>query len=354
LSSGIVSYGIYVPRYRIYPADIGRVWGQNGEAMGRSLNIIAKSVPAPDEDAATIAVMAARRTLMRVSVDPQEIGAIFVGSESHPYAVKPTASIVAEAIGAAPYLTAADLEFACKAGTAGIQSGLGLINSSNKNIPLDYALAIGSDTSQGAPGNALEYSASAGGVAFLLGQKKVIAEIELTTSYTTDTPDFWRREGMKYPSHGERFTGKPAYFKHILSSAQKIMKMMGTEPKDYQYAVFHQPNGKFPINIGKKIGFSMEQIIDGLITPKIGNTYSASMMIGLANILDKSSPGDRILAVSYGSGAGSDGFHIVVSDEMDNFDKKKSPLVEDEIKKEIPIDYSIYVKYRQKIKMEGE
>lgn len=354
MSSGIVSYGIYVPRYRIYPADIGKVWGQNGASMGKALNIIAKSVPAPDEDAATIAVMAARRALMRVSLNPSDIGAIFVGSESHPYAVKPTASIVAEAIGASPYLTAADLEFACKAGTAGMQAGLGLINSSNKNIPMDYALAIGSDTSQGAPGNALEYSASAGGVAFLLGHKNVIAEIELTASYTTDTPDFWRREGMKYPSHGERFTGKPAYFKHIQSSAENIMKRMGTEPGDYQYVVFHQPNGKFPISIGKKLGFSMDQISDGLITPKIGNTYSGSMMIGLANILDRSSPGDRILAVSYGSGAGSDGFHIVVTDEMKGFEKDRSPLVEDEIKKGIPIDYSTYVKYREKIKMEGE
>lgn len=354
MGSGIVSYGIYVPRYRIYPNDIGKVWGQNGEAMGKALNINAKSVPAPDEDAATIAVMAARRSLQRVNIDPLEIGAIFVGSESHPYAVKPTASIVAEAIGAAPYLTAADLEFACKAGTAGMQVGLGLVNSSNKNIPLDYALAIGSDTSQGAPGNALEYSASAGGVAFLLGRTKVIANIELTMSYTTDTPDFWRREGKKYPSHGERFTGKPAYFKHIRCSAEMIMKKMGTGPEDYDYVVFHQPNGKFPINVGKKLGFRIEQINDGLMTPKIGNTYSGSMMIGLANILDKAAPDDRILAVSYGSGAGSDGFHIVVTDEMKNFDKSNSPLVEEEIEKQIHVDYATYVKYREKIKMEGE
>jgi len=354
MGSGIVSYGVYVPRYRIDPRNIGRIWGQDGEAMGRALNIKAKSVPAPDEDAATIAVMAARRALKRVDVDPAEIGAIFVGSESHPYAVKPTASIVAEAVGAAPHLTAADLEFACKAGTAGMQAALGLINTSNKTIPMDYAMAIGSDTSQGAPGNALEYSASAGGVAFLLGREKVIAEIELTMSYTTDTPDFWRREGMKYPSHGERFTGKPAYFKHIQETAGKMMRNMGTEPKDYQYAVFHQPNGKFPVTVGKKLGFSMDQIQDGLMTPLIGNTYSASMMIGLANILDKAKAGDKILAISYGSGAGSDGFHMIVTDEIEKFAREKSPLVMKEISKEIYLDYAMYVKFREKIKMEGE
>lgn len=354
MRSGIVSYGVYVPRYRIRPVDIGKVWGQDGEAMGKALNITAKSVPAPDEDAATIAVMAARRALRRIDIHPCEIGAIYVGSESHPYAVKPTATIVSEAIGASPNLTAADLEFACKAGTAGMQAGLGLINSSNTNIPVNYAMAIGTDTSQGAPGNALEYSASAGGVAFLLGSTKVIAEIVLTMSYTTDTPDFWRREGMKYPSHGERFTGKPAYFKHIQQTAKMIMDRMGSTPADYDHAVFHQPNGKFPITVARKLGFTMAQIEQGLMTPKIGNTYSGSMMIGLASILDIAKPGDRILAVSYGSGAGSDGFEIKVTDDMTNYMIHDAPTVEQAISKMYYIDYATYVKFRQKIKMEGE
>ena len=354
MTSGIVSYGVYVPRYRILPKDIGRIWGQDGEAMGNSLNIQAKSVPAPDEDAATIAVMAARRAIKRCRIDPGKIAAIYVGSESHPYAVKPTATIVAEAIGAAPYLTAADLEFACKAGTAGMQAGLGLVNSSDENIPAEYAMAIGSDTSQGAPGNALEYSASAGGVAFLIGREKVIASIDLTMSYTTDTPDFWRREGMKYPSHAERFTGKPAYFKHIEMAARTLMRKMGTEPKAYDYVVFHQPNGKFPITVAKNLGFTMEQIKPGLITPYIGNTYSASMMIGLASILDIAKPGQRILAVSYGSGAGSDAFDITVTEEISDYHREKAPLVVEEIKHSINLDYGLYLKYRQMIKMEGE
>ena len=42
---GIVSYGAYVPRYRIKPEEIGRVWGANGAAMGKGLMIFQKSVP---------------------------------------------------------------------------------------------------------------------------------------------------------------------------------------------------------------------------------------------------------------------------------------------------------------------
>ena len=124
---GIVSYGAYIPRYRIVPQEIGKVWGTDGESMSRNLYIISKSVPGPDEDVVTIAVEAARGMLRRCDVDPKDIGAIYVGSESHPYAVKPTATIVAEAIEASPDMTAADFEFACKAGTAAIQCCMGLV-----------------------------------------------------------------------------------------------------------------------------------------------------------------------------------------------------------------------------------
>src|SRR5438876_4147016 len=241
MKSGIVSYGAYIPRYRIRPKDIGVVWGTDGEAMGRGLNIRAKSVPGPDEDVITISVEAARACMAKVDLDPTDIGAIYVGSESHPYAVKPTATVVAEAIGSAPVLTAADFEFACKAGTAAIQTTMGLTLSKM----IEYGLAIGADTSQGAPGDALEYSASAGAGAFILGNKDPIAVINRTQSFTTDTPDFWRREGAKYPTHGGRFTGEPAYFRHVGEASNKLMKDAGTTPKDYKYCVLHQPNGKF-------------------------------------------------------------------------------------------------------------
>ena len=354
MKAGIVSYGIYIPRYRVTPISIGSVWGQDGLSMGKALGIESKSVPAPDEDAATIAVESARRTLKRVRIDPSKIGAIFVGSESHPYAVKPTATIVGEAIGATPVMTAADFEFACKAGTVAIQACLGLVHMDDTVMPMDYALAIGSDTSQGAPGNALEYSASAGGVSFLIGKDNVIAEIIHSISITTDTPDFWRREGMKYPSHAERFTGVPAYFKHVEMCATRVMENMGTKPGDYDYAVFHQPNGKFPVSVAKKLGFSDDKVVAGLWTPKIGNTYSASMMMGLAGILDVAKPGDMILGVSYGSGAGSDGFHIEVTDAITNFDRSASPSVEHEAGLGKEIDYATYLKFRKKIKLEGE
>jgi len=271
MAIGIVTYGVYIPRYRIKVSEIAKVWNADAESIAGGLRVQEKSVPDIDEDTVTIAVESARNAIDRGDIDPSRIGAIYTGSESHPYAVKPTGTIVADAIGASPRLTVADFEFACKAGTAGIQTCMGLVESGR----IDLGLAIGADVAQGAPGDALEYTAAAGGAAYVIGRDSLIADIEGTFSFTTDTPDFWRREGMPYPRHGGRFTGEPAYFKHITSAARGLMEELNTTPADYDYAVFHQPNGKFPRRVAASLGFTPEQIEPGIMVTTLGNTYSA-------------------------------------------------------------------------------
>ncbi|GCC11185.1 3-oxoacyl-[acyl-carrier-protein] synthase 3 [archaeon] len=343
---GIVGYGVYIPRYRIKTEEIARVWGNDGESVKKGLMIGEKAVAGIDEDAATIAVEAARNALNRAEISAKEIGAIYVGSESHPYTVKPTATIVAEAVDATPELTAADFEFACKAGTAAMQAALALVKSGM----IKYGLAIGSDTAQGAPGDPLEYTAAGGGAAYIIGKNNPLATIEATYSFTTDTPDFWRREGQPYPRHGGRFTGLPAYFKHVSSAAKGLMDLLGKRPEDFDFAVFHQPNGKFPRVVAKKLGFEKEQFEAGILVDRIGNTYSGSSILGLAKVLDIAKPGQKILLTSFGSGAGSDAFSLVVEDSIEE-KRPLAPLVEDYISDKVYIDYAIYVKLRKKIRV---
>lgn len=343
---GIVSYGAYIPRYRIKVEEIAKIWGANANSMIDGLMVFEKSVPGIDEDAITIAVEAARNAINRAKIDPSRIGAIYTGSESHPYAVKPSSTVVAEAIGATPDLTVADFEFACKAGTAAIQTCMGLVQTGM----IELGIAIGSDVSQGAPGDALEYTAAAGGVAYVIGKKDLAAKIESTYSYTTDTPDFWRREGMPYPEHGGRFTGEPGYFKHVTSAAEGLMKKMGTKPSDYDYAIFHQPNGKFPTRVAKMLGFTTEQIKPGLVVPRLGNTYSGSCMMGLAATLDTAKAGDRIFMTSFGSGAGSDAFSLVVTDGIEEI-RNEAPSVEKLLADPIYISYATYARHKGKIKL---
>lgn len=337
---GIVGYGAYVPRYRLPAKEIGRVWGSTG-----GFPVKEKAVAGLDEDVITMSIEAARNALKRSDISAQELRAVWVGSESHPYAVKPSGTVVAEAIGASNDIQAGDWEFACKAGTEAMVAAIGLVGSGMG----DYAMAIGMDTAQGKPGDALEYTAASGGAAYIIGpQKGSLASIEASYSFVSDTPDFWRRENQFYPEHGQRFTGEPAYFEHVGQSARTILAETGLKPADFAYAVFHQPNSKFPQRMGKMLGFTPEQIAPGLLSPIIGNTYSGAAMIGLTAILDIAKAGDLILMTSYGSGAGSDSFVIKVRRELTR-SRGKALSTQDYIARRTEIDYATYLRYRGEI-----
>lgn len=354
---GIVSYGTYIPRYRIRLDDIAAVWGKDNREVAASLGVTEKSVPAIDEDAVTLAIEASQRCLEAFPKDRDAVDVVFVGSESHPYAVNPTSTIVGELLGLKHTYLAADLEFACKAATAGMQAIAGLIGSGQ----VDYGLAIGTDTAQSKPHDALEYTSAAASVAVLLsgearsrsaGSAKLITNLRAYTSFSSDTPDFWRRDGIQYPSHTGRFTGEPAYFAHVIGAAQLLLSKAKLKSSDVDYCVFHMPNGKFPRDVARRLGFSAEQLAPSLIVDHIGNPYSASSMLGLAAVLDIAKPGQNIFMVSYGSGAGSDAFlweTTAALRQLQTVRQKDGKTVRQQIDKKTYIDYVRYLKQTHKI-----
>ncbi|MEK6837058.1 MAG: hydroxymethylglutaryl-CoA synthase [Nanoarchaeota archaeon] len=336
---GIISYGSYVPVYRIRAEEIARVHGKNADFVKKELLIDEKSVPSHDEDSLTMGVEATLNALRKVGIDRKKIGAVYSGSESPVYAVKPNASIISEVLGASN-CTSADIEFACKAGTAGMQMCLGLAKAGF----IEYGIATGSDTSQAAPSDILEFTASAGAASFIIGSNKaeVIAELEEMHSTSSDTPDFWRRNMQRYPRHAERFTGEPAYFRHLVDCTRLLMKKAKVSVKDISHVAFHTPNGKFPLRAGKILGFSDRQLESNLIVAKIGNTYSAASMLVLTDILDRAKPNERILLTSFGSGAGSDSFLFKVTNNIKKL--KQAKTTRQYIEEKEYVDYSKYCK----------
>jgi hydroxymethylglutaryl-CoA synthase len=344
---GVVSWGAYIPKYRIRTEEVARIWGDDPARIVDVYLVDEKSVEGFDEDAVTIAVEAARMAIRRSKLDPRRIGAVYVGTESKPYAVKPISSILVDALGLSNNVFAVDMEFACKAGSDGLVAAIGLVESGR----VEYGMTVGADTSQGEPGEHLEYSASSGGAALIVGKDGVVAELEAMYSFVSDTPDFWRRDGSPYPMHGEGFTGEPAYFRHIVGAVKGLMEKYGYKPSDFTYVVFHQPNGRFPVRVASMLNIPIEKVKPGIVVTHIGNTYNASALLGFAKVLDVAKPGDKILLVPFGSGAGSNAFVFTVTDIITERQKAGVPTVEEMLRNKIYVDYAQYLKMRKMIKL---
>ncbi|MDR1993384.1 MAG: hydroxymethylglutaryl-CoA synthase [Nitrososphaerota archaeon] len=333
---GIVGYGVYSSKFRIKEEGIER------------------AVPFIDEDSITAAVEAGKLALIHSSLDSMLIGKVYAGSESNPYAVKPIAAKVAQVLklgkedGDVQAVDAVDTEFACKAATSMFKDACTLVSYPRSGI--DYAMVIGTDNSQAAPrgypGGELDSFVGYGGAAYIFGKKDVIAEVEAWYSCTSDTPDFWRRDGEPYPMHGGRFTGDPAYHKHVRNAASKLMEQYNLKASDLNYFVPHQPNPSFPARIAKELGFKEEQFMPAIQMTKFGNTYSGASLVGLAAILDIAKPDERILVTSYGSGAGSDSYLLRTTSQLP--DKRNRQKISVRFLAENPfVEYVDYTTYRR-------
>jgi hydroxymethylglutaryl-CoA synthase len=338
---GIVGYGAYTSKFRIKEGRIER------------------SVPFLDEDAITAAIESGKLALIHSSLDRSLVGKVYVGSESNPYSVKPIASKVAQVLelgerdknGGVQGVDAVDTEFACKAATSMFKDAVSMVHYPDANVT--HAMVIGADNSQAAsrnePGGELDLFVGYGGCAFIFGVQDVIAEIEGWYSCTSDTPDFWRRDLEPYPSHGGRFTGDPAYFKHVTIAARKLMGKLGLKPHDIDYFVSHQPNVRFPVKVATELGFKEEQYMPGLQVARFGNTYSGSSPIGLAAVLDVAKPNERILMVSYGSGAGSDAYSLFTTPQILEKRRRQKFVIryQAENKHLKYVDYDTYRKFKR-------
>jgi len=285
---GIVGFGAYIPANRLPVKEVAEFWGKEPKNIEKSLGVIEKAIPDEDEDAVTMGVEAGLAALKMGKVPPEKLEAIYVGSESHPYAVNPSATIIGEALGVGRNYLAADLEFACKAATAGMENLAGLLEADLINC------------------------------------------------------------GIPYPSHQGRFSGKPAYFVHVTSAAKKLLEKNKMKPADFSYCVFHMPNGKFPLEAALTLGFEKKQLEPGLIVGQIGNPYSASSLLGLCSVLEVAKPNDLIFLTSYGSGAGADSF-ILKTTKLLNTARKRVSGIKEYLNNRREISYSKYLRLTNKI-----
>lgn len=85
-----------------------------------------------------------------------------------------------------------------------------------------------------------------------------------------------------------------------------------------------------------------------MLSPQIGNTYSAAALAGLCATLDVAQPGDTIFLCTYGSGAGSDAYTLKVTERLLDA-RPRAPLTAAYLQRAVMIDYAMYAKWRGKL-----
>ncbi|MFX1505678.1 MAG: hypothetical protein ACFFDC_06140 [Promethearchaeota archaeon] len=321
-----------------------------------------KVVPGPNEDALTAGIQSLSYAIRRADIKPEEIDALFVVSESYPYAVKSSTAIAGKA-GLTDLKYGVRGEFACKPFGEFLDIAAALIDSGRCR----YVAVTATDASQGAPGDDLEFSASFYSTTIILGKEKGIAEIKGRTSINYDFSDFIRKEGEEFPEHEGQGTSL-AFRGMILSALRKHLENYSDISPDCLPSktwVIHSPNGSFPnealIDIGDHFGVSLaEKMFDeagkmlGIeprvkvsnLAPAIANGYSATVPTALCDAMEKAKSGDEIMTVLYGSGAGSDVISIKVKADGSQVANNGVPTVQEQIDYKQKISVEDYFKFR--------
>ncbi len=324
--AGIIAYGAYIPRFRLKVQEIWDTWMNHIDpplVVKERRGLTEKAFGRWDEDAVTMAIVAAKASLEMAGISGDDLNAIYFGTCTNPYTSKASSLAIAEALTANHELMCADLQFATKSGTVALQAAAAAVDSGQAAT----VLAAGSDnlSRHVPPNDNLEYSASAGAAAFVLGKTKTIADIETIYNYNTHTPEFFRIDGERYIKHAASEDGEYlwGYREHVQKAIEGYFQKFGGKPKDFDYVAISQPDGFLPISVGKEVGFSEAQLKPGLLANEVGDFGSASALLALEAILDVAKANERILVISYGFGAGCDAMSLKTTAALARTRKKR-------------------------------
>jgi len=335
--TGIVSYGAYVPYYRLPRSVIAKAWGQGG-GSGE------KAVARYDEDPVSMSVTAGMDCLK--GYDSKSLDGLFLATTSAPYKERLNATIAATALNFDRKIRNADFANSLKAGTTALLSAADAINAGS----LGQVLVTASDMRLGAASGANEQAFGDGAAALLIGNENVIAEIEGSYTLADDLVDTWRAHDETFVRNWEeRFGLDEGYRKIPAEAAAGVMEKLGITPKDITKVCFYGPNNRRHSEVGRRMGFDQEQVQDSLLD-SVGNTGAALPLMILVGALEEASPGDRILMVSWGNG--SDAIVFKVTENIANLTHRKGIKGHLAIRKEVE-NYEKYLRWRGLVPLEA-
>ncbi len=332
---GVVNYGVYVPKYRIKAEEYIKVWGRFS-ARG----VKEKAVADLDEDVMSMGLGSAEQAIE--GVDLRDIKVLSFASTTPPYTEKLLSSFLIEGLGLNKNIFVSEHLSSTRSGTEALISCLSYLKSMGEGL----GLVVASDSPSTNMQNDLEHGFGSSATSLLLGFQNVIAEFEGASTYVSEVPGerFKPKNSSKVEDLGLKGYCFTSFMENVNGSLKVLLDKLGRMPSDYNHFIVQQFNGRDPLRAALKLGFAKDQLTAGLLAPLLGDVGTCSTLISFSKVLEEAKPEEKILIVSYGSGAGSDALSFKVTQEPVNKGKVSSALNNKEY-----IDYLTYLKLKEAI-----
>jgi hydroxymethylglutaryl-CoA synthase len=324
---GIISYGAYVPLWRLTRGVITP--GAQGE----------KAICGFDEDSITMAVAATLDCLS--GIDRKGLDALFFATTTPPYIEKMGAPIVALASDLRRDITTTDFANSLRSGTCAIKAAVNAVKADSA----EQVIVAASDCRRGVPRTSLDEICGDGAGALLIGDKDVAVSVEATYSISDEIIDIWRVNGDTFLRYWEeRFTSTEGYLRVVAEAVSGLMKKCGYSPHDFAKVVFYTPDGRRVAELAKMLGFDLKNQVQDPLFNVMGNTGAAYPVMLLIAALEEAKAGDRILLASYGNG--SDAFVLQVTDQIEKIRNRRG-MKGHLTSKRVINDYLQYLRWRE-------
>ncbi len=339
MKTGIVSYGAYIPIYRLKRDEIARAWSRG--SMGGE-----RSVANYDEDSVTMAVEAVIDCLK--DSDRQGVDGLYFASTTPPYREKQSASLIALAADLRRQIFTADFTDSLRSGTMALRAALDAVNSgSGKRV-----MVVAADGRMGQPQSDYEQSFGDGSAALLIGDEDIACEIEGSYCHTDDILDTWRTESDTFTKNWEdRFILSAGYARNTREAISGIMGKYNLTPSDITKAVFYAPDARRHSETARAMGFDPKTQVQDPMFATVGNTGAAFALMMLVAALEEAKAGDRILFANYGDGA--DAYILQVTEEIERVRDRRG--IKRHLASRINLsNYEKYLRFRRLIPLESQ
>jgi hydroxymethylglutaryl-CoA synthase len=323
--AGIVSYGAYVPLFRLGKSTAG--WESSTE----------RAIANFDEDSLTMAMASLRSAL--TTMDPGRIDALYFATTTQPYAEKQSATTIGWGANLRPDIFTVDCTDSLRAGTNAIKLALDAVKAGSARS----VAVVAADHRLAQPRSSFERTFGDGAATLVIGEDQVLATIEGHASFSHEIMDTWRAadEDM-VRSWEDRFRLEKGFIEALRESVSKGLERFGRTIKDYSKVIFSAPDARALREAARALGLDAAQVQDGLFNV-LGHTGTAFPLMLLIAALEDAQPGDRLLLASYGDGC--DVFSLQVAAEKAQMAARLGMRAELAAKRLLP-NYEQYLKWR--------